>query len=309
MRKGRLFVTCGLVFSLLLGLAPLHSVANEEVTPETETILQEEETVSLESTEEIVSETSEPKPLLKVSTSPVSVKNTRYFEFDYYSSTVECYSEDESIAQVSVSLEGYDPEMECNVAGIMVYGIRSGTTTIVISAVGSDEEVRKEVIVEKPETITGKQKLINHMLEYGQTNELQDKELMRELPESGAKAYVEYATMDDVINFRYVESGEEKIEWNLIPTPTDNTEYYITMHMGDDFVTATIDLVSYAGENLIFDEGWFKIPVEDKMQEKANLISGHAFEAIKNLMYEETGMMPGDIFQVYELDAPIPEMG
>lgn len=85
-----------------------------------------------------------------------------------------------------------------------------------------------------------------------------------------------------------------KIEWNLIPTPEETTEYYITMRIGEDFVTATVDLATYAGESLTFEKGWFKVPVEEKMQQSANEISGRAYEAVRSLLEKETGMTMGE---------------
>lgn len=106
----------------------------------------------------------------------------------------------------------------------------------------------------------------------------------------------EYATMDENINFYFKEKqGDLKIEWNLIPTPEETTEYYITMRIGEDFVTATVDLATYAGEELAFEKGWFKVPVEEKMQQSANEISGRAYEAVRSLLEKETGMTMGEV--------------
>ena len=149
--------------------------------------------------------------------------------------------------------------------------------------------------MEKPAEENGKQTLINWLLANGETNELGDKVLTKGTPEDGGQATVEYATMDKNINFYYEEvQGEEKIEWNLIPTAQENTEHYITMRLGEEFVTATVDLATYAGESVAFEQGWFGIPVEADVQKRAEEASGRAYEAVSTLLYEETGMKMGE---------------
>ncbi len=252
----------------------------------------------------VATATPEPMPtvapqekVLLLSERELSVKNELYFEFCYRSERVICRSENPDIAQVMLMDCGYDPEEEAKVAGIMVYGIRNGETEIVITDDKNRQEVRRKVTVEKPEEDTGKQRLIDWLLVNGETNDIGDKVLTEGTAESGGQAVVEYATMDENINFYFKDQrGGEKIEWNLIPTPDENTEYYITMRMGEDFVTATVDLVTYENETLEFEKGWFRIPVEEEQQQRANEISKRAYEAVRTLLYEETGMTMGEVF-------------
>jgi len=194
-------------------------------------------------------------------------------------------------------MEGeYDYEEGSKTTGVMLYGIANGTTELVVSDTKNGQEVRWKVTVEKPDTESGKQKLIDWLLANGETNDLGDKVLTKGAPESGGQATVEYTTMDKNINFYYTEvQGEEKIEWNMIPTPQENTEYYITLRMGEEFVTATVDLVTYNNETVAFEKGWFRIPVEEEVQNRADEMSKRAYEAVRTLLYEETGMKMGEV--------------
>lgn len=226
----------------------------------------------------------------------LNVGNELYFEFAYPFKSLTYRSENPEIVQAKFMEGEYDWEEERETTGVMLYGIANGETELVVSDVKSGQEVRWGITVEKPEAENGKQKLIDWLLANGETNDIGDKVLTRGTPESGGQATVEYATMDENINFFYEEmQGEEKIEWNLIPTPLENTEYYITMRMGEEFVTATVDLATYDGETLAFEQGWFGIPAEDEMQKKANEASGRAYEAVRKRLYEETGMMMGEV--------------
>ena len=228
----------------------------------------------------------------------LTVGNELYFEFAYEFEDLTFRSENPAIVQAMFMEGEYDWEEERETTGVMLYGIANGTTELVVSDVTSGQEVRWNVTVEKPETETGKQKLIDRLLAYGETNDLGDKVLAKGTPESGGQATVEYSTMDENINFYYMEvQGEEKIEWNLIPTPQENTEYYITMRMGEAFVTATVDLATYGGEPVAFEQGWFGIPVEKEVQQRAEAASGRAYEAVRALLYEETGMTMGETVQ------------
>ena len=225
-----------------------------------------------------------------------TVENERYFEFAYEFETLTFRSENPDIAQAKFMEGEYDYEEGRETTGVMLYGIANGTTELVVSDINSGQEVRWKVTVEKPDTESGKQKLIDWLLANGETNDIGDKELAEGAVEDGGRATVEYATMDENINFYFKEmQGEEKVEWNLIPTPEENTEYYITMRIGEDFVTATVDLATYNGEELVFEKGWFGIPVEEDMQKKANEASGRAYEAVKDLLFETTGMRMGEV--------------
>lgn len=225
-----------------------------------------------------------------------TVENELYFEFAYEFEFLTFRSENPDIVQAMFMEGEYDWESDRETTGVMLYGIADGITELVVSDITSGQEVRWTVTVEKPETESGKQKLIDRLLANGETNDLGDKVLTRGTPESGGQATVEYATMDENINFYYTEQqGEEKIEWNLIPMPQENAEYYITMRMGEDFVTATVDLTTYGGEPVAFEQGWFGIPVEEEVQQRAEAASGRAYEAVRALLYEETGMTMEEI--------------
>ncbi len=244
---------------------------------------------------EPVTPTEEPRNLPEYT---LTVENELYFEFAYKYEDLTFRSENPAVVQAMFMEGEYDWEEERETTGVMLYGIANGTTELVVTDITSGQEVRWTVTVEKPETETGKQKLIDWLLANGETNDLGDKVLTRGTPESGGQATVEYATMDENINFYYKEvKGGEKIEWNLIPTPRENTEYYISMRMGEDFVTATVDLATYAGEAVAFEQGWFGIPVEEEVQQRGETVSGRAYEAVRTLLYEETGMTMGETVQ------------
>ena len=215
----------------------------------------------------------------------LTVGNALYFEFAYEVEALTFRSENSDIVQASFMEGEYDWEEERETTGVMLYGIANGTTELVVTDVTSGQEVRWRVTVEKPAEESGKQKLIDWLLANGETNDIGDKELAEGTVEDGGRATIEYATMDENINFYFKEKqGDLKIEWNLIPTPEENTEYYITMRIGEDFVTATVDLATYAGESLTFEKGWFMVPVEEKMHQSAIEVSKRAYEAVRSLL-------------------------
>lgn len=226
----------------------------------------------------------------------LTVGNERYFEFAYEFDALTCRSEHPGIAEAMFMEGEYDWEEDTETTGVMIYGIANGETELVVTDVRNGQEVRWKVMVEKPTEESGKQKLVDWLLANGETNDIGDKVLTKGTPESGGQVTVEYATMDENINFFYKEiEGEEKVEWNLIPTENENTEYYITMRMGEQFVTVTVDLSTYQGETIAFEKGWFKVPVEEEVQKRADEISKRAYEAVSVLLYEETGMRTGEI--------------
>lgn len=226
----------------------------------------------------------------------LTVENELYFEFAYEFEALTFRSENPDIARAMFMEGEYDYEEGRETTGVMLYGIANGTTELVVTDVTSGQEVCWKVTVEKPEDESGKQKLIDWLLANGETNDIGDKELAEGTVEDGGRATIEYATMDENINFYFKEKqGDLKIEWNLIPTPEENTEYYITMRIGEDFVTATVDLTTYGGESLVFEKGWFKVPVGEEMQQSVNEVSKRAYEAVRSLLEKETGMTMGEV--------------
>ena len=162
------------------------------------------------------------------------------------------------------------------------------------------------VTVEKPEVNTGRQQLIDYLLLHGDANEIGDKVRVRYGKEPGNRVVMEYSTMDDDLHFFYYETGEDKkIEWSLFPTenemvnpyepmpisteensrPTEKIEYYLTMRIGDAFITTVVDLATYNGETVEFEKGWFKVPVEEALQTRANEISKRAYEAVRMKLF------------------------
>lgn len=226
----------------------------------------------------------------------LTVENELYFEFAYEFETLTFRSENPDIARAKFMEGEYDYEEGRETTGVMIYGIANGTTELVVSDAKTGQEVRWKVTVEKPDTESGKQKLIDWLLANGETNDIGDKVLTKGTPEDGGQATVEYATMDENINFYFKEKqGDLKIEWNLIPTEQENTEYYITMRIGEEFVTATVDLETYSGEALTFEKGWFKVPVEEELQKRADEVSKRAYGAVRDLLYEEMGMTMAEV--------------
>lgn len=239
---------------------------------------------------------NKPEEHPKLPTFTHTMGNELYFEFAYPFKVLTYRSENPEIVQAKFMEGEYDWEENRETTGVMLYGIANGETEIVVSDISSGQEVRWTVTVKKPKAENGKQMLIDWLLSNGEVNDIGDKVLSKGTPEFGGQATVEYAAMDKNINFYFTEKqGEEKVEWNLIPTELENTEYYITMRMGEDFVTATIDLATYDGEMLVFEKGWFRVPVEEEMQRRANEASGRAYEAVKALLYEETWMTMGEV--------------
>ena len=226
----------------------------------------------------------------------LTVGNALYFEFAYELEALTFRSENSDIVQASFMEGEYDWEEERETTGVMLYGIANGTTELVVTDVTSGQEVRWRVTVEKPAEESGKQRLIDWLLANGATNDIGDKVLTKGTPEDGGQATVEYATMDKNINFYFIEKQEDsKIEWNLIPTPEENTEHYITMRIGEEFVTATVDLATYAGESVTFEKGWFKVPVEEELQKRADEVSKRAYGAVRDLLYEEMEMTMAEV--------------
>lgn len=253
---------------------------------------------------------------IQVGKVPFVMGNTLYFEFLYTTDSLQCWSENTDIVQVALMECGYDFEYNANVAGVMLYGIGSGECAIVFADGNGQKEVRRMVTVEKPEVNTGRQQLIDYLLLHGDANEIGDKVRVRYGKEPGNRVVMEYSTMDDDLHFFYYETGEDKkIEWSLFPTenemvnpyepmpisteensrPTEKIEYYLTMRIGDAFITTVVDLATYNGETVEFEKGWFKVPVEEALQTRANEISKRAYEAVCAFLLEETGLQFSDI--------------
>ena len=115
----------------------------------------------------------------------LTVENELYFEFAYEYETLTVRSENPDIVQAKLMEGEYDYEENRETTGVMLYGIANGTTELVVTDVTSGQEVRWKVTVEKPDTESGKQKLIDWLLANGESNDIGDKELAEGKVEKG----------------------------------------------------------------------------------------------------------------------------
>ena len=226
----------------------------------------------------------------------VEVKNAAMFQIRYFSDEITCRSKDESIAKVAVIESGYNVDERCNTADIMVYGIRDGETKIILSNNCNNEKTKYLVRVEKPSADDNQQKLIDHLLQQGVVNDLGDCVITEEYEENAAFAQIEYLAMDNDVQFHYGEVLDgTKVEWNMWKTVDREDEYTITLWIGEEFITTRVVPASYDGGSLVFEQGWFRIPVEEEIQTAANEISQRAYTRVEYLLLKEVQMRFQDL--------------
>lgn len=232
----------------------------------------------------------------------LSVENAKSLGINYRSDEIYCKSSNKKVATATIVDDGYDFDERCSSADIMVYGHKSGTATIIITNNCNNEKRKMKVVVDKPEATTDYDKLVNHLLLYGEADEIGDKSISNMNQDTGTIARILYDPMADEINYEYEETNEfGHIKWLVMPTEKDNTEVYVVMWLypaaskEEYYVTTTIDSNTYRGETILFEKGWYREPAEEILQPVANAASQRAFQSIGMMLKENTGMTWKDI--------------
>ncbi len=228
----------------------------------------------------------------------LSIENVGWKGIYYYSDEVYCSSSNTKVATVAVIPYGYVENNYEKEADIVVFGHKSGTANITITNNYNDEKVTFKVKVKKPEVSTNYQKLVDYILLNGEVEDgTGDKIVLKEGKEKNITATISYDTMSEQINYGYEETNDlAKVKWLMMPTEKDNTEVYMVMWIypvnstEEYYVTTTIDTKTYVGEEIVFEEGWYRIPALESLQGIANEVSKNAIAFIDEILQSEVGV-------------------
>ncbi len=228
----------------------------------------------------------------------LSIENVGWKGIYYYSDEVYCSSSNTKVATVAVIPYGYVENNYEKEADIVVFGHKTGTTNITITNNYNDEKVTFKVKVKKPEISTNYQKLVDYILLNGDVEDgTGDKIVLKECKEKNVIATISYDTMSEQINYGYEETTDlAKVKWLMMPTEKENTEVYMVMWIypvnskEEHYVTTTIDTKTYNGEEIVFEEGWYRIPALESLQGIANEVSKNAITFIDEVLKSEVGV-------------------
>ena len=233
----------------------------------------------------------------KISTG-LSIENVGWKGIYYYADEVYCKSSNTDVATVAVIPYGYVENNYEKEADIVVFGHKTGTTNITITNSYNDEKVTFKVKVKKPKVSTDYQKLVDYILLNGEVEEgTGDKNVFKECKEKNAVATICYDTMEEHVEYRYVETNDlAKVEWLMMPTENETTEMYMVLWIypvnstEEYYVTTKIDTKIYNEEKIVFEEGWYRIPAKEEWQGIANEVSKNAINCIDEILKNEVGV-------------------
>ena len=228
--------------------------------------------------------------------------NVGWKMISYNADEIYCNSSNTDVATVAVILDGNtDDEIENpdeKEASIVVFGHKNGTATITITNNCNDEKITFQVIVEKPNIITNHQKIVDYILLDGEVEDgTGNKNIFKEYKEKNAVATICYDTMEEHVEYSYAETNDlAKVEWLMMPTENENTEMYMVLWIypvnstEDYYVTTKIDTKTYNKEEIVFEEGWYRVPAKEELQGVANEVSKNAINYIDSILKEKIGV-------------------
>ena len=240
------------------------------------------------------------KALPKITELPV-IENVALKGIAHYSDNIYCRSSNEKVATVvAVPGEGEDDEEVHfqEATDILIFGHKSGTATITITNNCNKEKVTFKVTVKKPKKATNYQKLVDYILLNGKTDlELGDKILTKKYKSDNGIVRIVYDVWSKRVYYEYKEeNGFGKVEWRLMQTEQENREVYMVMWLypkdskENYFVTKKIHLDSYEGEDVVFEDAWYRTPALQSLQKISNEVSKRAISHIDKLLQTKIGV-------------------
>lgn len=235
---------------------------------------------------------------LPIKETKLTLENVGWKSISYYSNDIYCKSSNKKVATVAVipSADGTETPYEKS-ADIVIFGHKSGTAMITITNDCNKEKVKFKVTVKKPETESNYQKIIDYVLLNGMVEEdTGDKVISRKCDKNNAIASIWLDTMSEQIKYEYEEKNDfGKVKWLLMPTEKENAEAYMVLWLypagstEEYYVTSVIDVETYAGEKLVFEEGWYRTPALENLQGIANEVSQRAIACIDKIVWAGAG--------------------
>lgn len=241
------------------------------------------------------------KAAVKKSDYVFKVSNSDFIGLTYHSDSISCKVADETIAKAVLIDYGYDVEENGNCADMYVYGIKDGETTVTVTNNCNAESVTFKIVVKKPVTETAEQKLIDYIIANGSIDEFGDMYVTdgeTKLYYSGAEKSVEYTYLAEV--------DGKRVEWLLMEDVWDEKYVYMVVWIQDsgqidEYMTARIEISTYKGEELAFEEAWFGTPAKAEYQGLGNETVKRAFSGIAGIL-NQAGLKLSDIgFTAYEV--------
>lgn len=223
---------------------------------------------------------------VKVQQSSLAIENGGVIELDYYSNNVSVKSADSTIAKVGLTDWG-------NYAEVEVYGVKTGTTTVIITNDCNKEAVTVKVTVNKPEA-KGGQILVDWLIQNGELTD--DGHIgIQQINDTETLSYaIEYNPLDDVVVMGYVEVTDSTMEAGII-----NLDYrtnagtvsvmYSTLEAWE-ILTTNADFNTYEGQGFIFTDAWTLTVASETLQEKANDITAKTLSELEKLLNEKANL-------------------
>ncbi len=225
----------------------------------------------------------------------IVVKDVECVTVTYIADKISCKSSNPEIASVALVEEQVSEDYPGYEADLVIYGHKSGTTYVTVTNNCNKQKMKFKVEVRKQNPVTGYDRLLECIVQHGQPDESGNKFLAY----NGAK--IEYDYWEKSMNFEYSEVTEEAtVEW-FVMNHVNPKERYIVLWITPkgtaekQYVTVQADPASYAGEMLVYEEGWFKTPVDDNLQRIANRATQNACKYLNELLKQRLGLTLEDV--------------
>ena len=238
----------------------------------------------------------------------VRIKDAGFVLVSHLSDSISCKIADPRIAEIAVTeteITGEEDEEDepGKETSVVVYAKKSGTTYITVRNDCNNKTVKIKVIVQKTSPVLSKDKVKAYVIDHGNIDGECNKVVSKELPAYRAKASITYDYWEKDLAYEYEETKDgTAVKWMLLGTGDPKSGTYIVMWITpkgeteSQYITAEVDLSTYKGENLVYEQGWYRIPADDQLQSIANEVTPRAYQAMDELL-EPVGGKFGEMFQ------------
>lgn len=204
----------------------------------------------------------------------------------YYSDKISFETSDPSVATVELGETGWDDETKGNEAELIIYGHKKGSAVITVKNNCNDKKMKIKVQVRKKTPLTPYEKLVEYLINKGKTDGDGNRYISKKYNGNKVEARIIYDYWEKELDFEYMEKYSDiQVKWLILGADTPKNCYVVMWisspeYKEEQYVTAKINILSYKGETLVYEEAWYGTTADEKLQIIANTVTKNAFKYI-----------------------------
>ena len=235
----------------------------------------------------------------------VRIKDAGFVVITHLSDKISCEISNPAIATLALTEAEPSEDGPGQDSNIVIYGKKSGTAYITVANNCNNKKMKFKVIVQKTTPVSAADKLNQHLIERAELDEECNKVISKSYAENDAQVEIVYDYWEGALDYEYTEVTDgTHVKWYVLGANDPSTGSYIVMWITpkgeteSQYVTAEVNLSTYNGEKLTYEEAWYGTAASDELQGIANEVTPRAYLAMDDLV-KPIGVTIREVFGSY----------